>query len=159
MTHLLPFVLLVGFSAASSVAAQTPTDVCALFSAADVTPVLGAPPAQAGRPILPGTCVWSATGISLTVYDTDVQDPAQAIQMVEVARTRVQAPQIAKEEPGLGQRAVSTFGPKGDDVELWVANGSHVWRFSVETADKRINVDTTLPRLRAMAHKALGAPR
>ena len=132
-----------------------PNDVCKIFSADDVHSVLGAPPAKPGVAVIPGSCSWSAPGVSLTIADTDVQDPAAALQALEASRARAAKSDAARDEPGLGQRAVSIVEARGRSIDLFVASGSHLWRFGVEGVDKKLETDRILPALRAAARKAL----
>jgi hypothetical protein len=149
--------LLLAFAAVSPAEAQQPPDVCALYSADEIKAALGVAPTGPGRALIPGVCNWPGPGMALTVFVTDTEEPAQAIQMVESVRSTTNAPALAKEEPGLGQRAVSVIGPYGRSLDLYVASGSRLWRYNLETGDKRVDADAALPRLRAMARKAVGA--
>lgn len=140
-----------------AVSASAQPDPCTLFTQDDVAAVLGAAPGADGRQILPGTCTWSASGITLTVAATDVDSARTAAQMVELARTNAAAGEQVKDEPGIGDRALSRVGQYARSVELQVAAGNRFWRFMVETADQKIASDATLAQLRKLAGKALAA--
>jgi hypothetical protein len=61
----------------------------------------------------------------------------------------------AQEEPGLGQRAVSTVGPYGRSLNLIVGSGGVFWRFAFDKVDQKVDVADALPKLKGLARKAL----
>jgi hypothetical protein len=153
MRCLVVLTLLLG--CAVSVSAQP--DPCTLFTKDDVAAVLGAAPSADGHQILPGTCTWGATGITLTVSRTAVDTADSAGQMLDLARTNAAPGEQIKDEAGLGDRAVSRVDRYSRSVELQVAAGNRFWRFMVETADQKIPADATLTALRKLAGKAIAA--
>lgn len=155
MTPLLATSVLL-FGLASPSPAQAP-DVCKLFTNADVAAVLGAAPKGPGTSIVPGTCVWGAAGLSLTVSRTDAGDAETAVRLVDVMRTSAQPGEQIKDEPGLGQHALSRIGRYRRSADLQIAAGTGMWRFLIETADQKIDAEAALGHLRELARKALAA--
>jgi hypothetical protein len=138
-----------------AVSASAQPDPCTLFTKDDVAAVLGGAPRADGHQILPGTCTWGATGITLTVSRTEVDTAEAAAQMLDLARTNASPGEQIKDEAGLGDRALSRVDRYSRSVELQLASGNRFWRFVVETADQKIAADPTLTALRKLAGKAV----
>jgi hypothetical protein len=149
--------ILVGAAIAAAGARQQ-ASVCEMFSPADITGVIG-PGASPGRPIVSGSCVWTAKGISLTVARVDTGDPAAALAMVGAVKGRGQKGDDVHDEPGLGQGAVSTFNGNKRGLSLIAADGGTSWHLAVDSGDQLIDARTMLPKLRALVRKGISGAK
>jgi hypothetical protein len=134
---------------------QSPPDVCAMFSDAEVAAVVGAA-GSTGRQMVPGSCVWTGKGISLTIGRLDAGQPADAQGVVEVSKLRAQQGDVVKDEAGLGQRAVATVAANHRGISLIAADGPTVWNLSLDSADQAIDDAAVLPKLRDLLKKRIG---
>jgi hypothetical protein len=139
-----------------AVAGQNPPDVCRMFSAADVAVVIGQASAP-GRAIIPGTCVWTGKGISLTIATMDAGEPAAALALVQAAKSRAQKGEVVKDEAGLGQRAVSTIAANRRGISLVAADAKTSWNLTLDSGHQAIDAATALPRLRDLLKKGMAA--
>jgi len=141
-------------AAVLSAALQPQANVCESFGAVDITPVIGAG-ASAGRQVIPGTCVWTAKGISLTIARVDTGDAAASLALVDAVKGRGQKGDEIRDEPGLGQRAVSTVNANRRGLSLVAADGSVSWNLAVDSGDQAIDAVAMLPKLRELLRKGL----
>jgi hypothetical protein len=152
MRNALSFLVAAALSAAL---AQPQANVCESFAAADISGVVGAA-ASAGRQLVPGTCVWTAKGISLTIARIDTGDRAAALALVDAVKARGQKGDDIHDEGGLGDRAVSTVNSNKRGLSLVAADRGTSWNLTVDSGDQAIDVVTVLPKLRALLRKGIG---
>lgn len=153
MRHILVTLVLVLLS---TPAFPQSTPVCETFTDAEITDLLGKP-ATVKRSILgPDTdCVWGITGLSLNISRTQLEKDV-VNGMVDSQLKNPREGDIVKEEPGIGDRAVSRQDRYGRSVSLVFASGETAWTFNFEKIDQKLDMDVALPKLRALAKKAAG---
>ena len=132
------------------------TAVCETFTDAEVTDLLGKPP-TVKRTILgaESDCVWGITGLSLMVNRFE-QEPETVTQMVDSELKNPRPGDTVAPEPTLGAHAVSTLGQYGRSATLLVASGKVFWKFHLEKIDQKLDTAVALPKMRALAKKAIG---
>src|SRR4051812_45025872 len=140
-----------------SAAAQQPADVCAMFGAAEIAAVIGSG-ISPGRPMVPGACVWSGAGVSLTIARMDGGDAAAAAGLVAAVKARAQKGDVVSDERTLGAHAVSTVTANHRGVSLVASQGTMSWNLSVDSGDRAIEITTMLPKLRTLLKKAMAVP-
>ena len=134
-------------------AVQSTKPVCDLVTEADAAAVIG--PVQQKQAILGADqCVFTAKGMSLMINRLTQQDPGQIEMMMQLPKNRARAGDQVKDEPGIGQRAVSEVS-KGR-LLIMTAVGDTVWSFGVD-AVYNTDISATLPRLRELAKKVAAA--
>jgi hypothetical protein len=131
-----------------------PADMCHRYTKADVAAVLGATPDKPGTPTGTAGCTWTAAGLTLMVSSTDVHDPGAAAALVGASKTGAsKSGDKITEERGIGGDAVSIAASNGHSIQLLRPVGSVIWRFSVDSPAKPLNVDATLTHLRTLVLK------
>jgi hypothetical protein len=138
-------------------AAQQPADVCAMFGAAEIAAVIGSG-ISPGRQMVPGTCVWSGAGVSLTIARMDAGDAAAAAGLVAAVKARAQKGDVVSDERTLGAHAVSTVAANHRGVSVVASQGTMSWNLSVDSGDRAIEITTMLPKLRTLLKKAMAVP-
>src|SRR4051812_47229147 len=140
-----------------SAAARQPADVCAMFGAAEIAAVIGSG-ISPGRQMVPGTCVWSGAGVSLTMARMDTADAAAAVGLVAAVKARAQKGDVVSDERALGPHAVSMISANHRGVSLVASQGTVSWNVSVDSGDRPIETTTLLPKLRTLLKKAMAGP-
>lgn len=133
-------------------AAQSPKPVCDLVTEADAAAVIG--PVQQKQAILGADqCVFTVKGMSLMINRLTQQDPEQIEMMMQLPKNRARKGDQVKDEPGIGDRAVSEVS-RGH-LLVMTAVGDTVWSFGVD-AVYNTDISATLPKLRELAKKVAG---
>ncbi len=92
-------------------------------------------------------------GLSLNVSRTQLEK--EVIDgMVDSQLKNPREGDIVKEEPGIGDRAVSTQRRYGRSVSLIFTSADTAWTFNFEKIDQKLDMNVALPKLRALAKKA-----
>lgn len=135
--------------AGALVTAQTDKPVCDLVTEKDAAAVLGS--VQKKNSILGADqCVFTTPGLSLMVNRLTNQEPETIDMLLKLPANRARQGDIVKDEPGIGQKAVSEVS-KGH-LLIIAASGTTVWNFSVDHVYSR-DISEMLPKLRELAAK------
>ena len=135
---------------AGSFLAQEPGSVCANVSKEDAIAVLGS--LKQGPTELGPQCVFTTEGLSLMVGRLADQEPETATMMLNVPRNRAKPGDVVKEEPGIGDRAVSEVS--GGHLAIIAVRGTTVWTFGVDHVYRK-DISAMLPKLRDLARKVV----
>ena len=144
--------LLLGLLVAAHAEAQVP--VCDRFDDAAIAAVAGEPIKEKVTQLGPDACVWSGQR-SVTVARIAAQKPEAIDGMLAVVKRRHGDRVTVTEESGLGDRALLEVSTRGRDLDLWVASGATVWRFTVNQVGAGTNIESLVPALKALAKAAL----
>jgi hypothetical protein len=128
--------------------------VCDLFTDSEIASLLGVAEVRKQAILGENTCSWTARGVMLMVAREETE-PEIVTGLLDASLENSRPGEKAQEEPGLGQRAVSTVGPYGRSLNLIVGNGGVFWRFAFDKVDQKIDVADALPKLKGLARKAL----
>src|SRR5688572_3936217 len=105
-----------------------PKPVCDLVADKDAAAILGSV-LQKQATLGPDQCVFTTKGLSLMIARLPNQEPEQVEMLMQLPKNRARPGDVVKEEPGVGQRAVSESS-KGH-VGIIAASGNTVWTFGV----------------------------
>lgn len=153
LVRLCPLVFIL-FTPASA-HAQTKA-VCDTFTDAEITDLLGKAPTVKRSLLGPESdCMWGIMGLSLLVNRVE-DEPETVTQMVDSELQNPGTGDTVKPEPALGAHAVSTLGRYGRSATLMVGSGKVLWKFHLEKIDQKLDTAAALPKLRALAQKAMG---
>jgi hypothetical protein len=133
--------------------AQASASMCAVFTDVEVTALLGE--IKQTQPMGQGACNWSGNQRMFTVVRLDDQSPETVTGMVNALKSRVRAPETAQDEPGIGDRAVSTVEKGGGRLTLMASRGTTVWSFSLEHVYSNTSLEEQMPKLRELARDAV----
>lgn len=152
LTRSFPLVLAFCLTFPAAASAQAPKPVCDLVTEKDAAAVIGS--VQQKQSILgEDHCVFTTKDFSLTIQRLRGQKPETLRMMLELPGKRARPGDVVRDEPGIGQGAVSEisrgrltiFATTGDT--LWTVGVAHVY-----------NKDLTelLAELRELARKLAG---
>ena len=131
---------------------QTAPAVCDQLTNEDVIPLIG--PIKSKRPLINAdTCVWAGDQRMLTIVRTADVDEESGIAILDAMKRRVQTGDVAVDEPGIGQRAVSESISKGQRIAIVGIAGTTAWTIGVDHVYGGLKPEDLLPKLRAVAKK------
>ena len=131
---------------------QTPAAVCDQLTNDEVIPLIG--PIKSKKPLINAdTCVWAGDQRMLTIVRTADVDEESGAAILEAVKRRVQPGDVAIDEPGIGQRAVSEAIGKGHRVAIIGIAGTTAWTIGVDHVYSGLKPEELLPRLRVIAKK------
>ena len=135
--------------------AQTAKPVCDLVTEQDAAAVIGSVLKKQST-LGPDQCVFTTKGLSLIINRLPDQEPEQIKMMLELPKNRARPGDLVKDEPDIGQRAVSETS-KGS-LNIIAASGSTIWTLGVSHVYRQ-DLTEMLPRLRGLARKLAGEPQ
>jgi hypothetical protein len=137
----------------SPAAAQAVKPVCDLVTEQDAITVLGSLK-QKNTIMGEDQCNFTTQGLALMINRLRDQEPEMIQMMMDLPKNRARPGDVVKEEPGIGQRAVSE--KSGGSVNLFVHSGTTVWTINLSHV---YNKDLTdhIPKLKQLAQKLIGA--
>ena len=134
------------------IAQQPATPVCDQLTNEEVTPLIG--PIKTKRPLINAdTCVWAGDQRTLTIVRTADVDEESGIEVLAAVKRRVQPGDVAVDEPGIGNRAVSEAIGKGHRVAIVGIAGTTAWTIGVDHVYSGLKPEELLPKLRVIAKK------
>jgi hypothetical protein len=135
--------------------AQTDKPVCDLVTEQDAAALIGSVLKKQST-LGPDQCVFTTKGLSLMINRLPDQEPEQMTMMLELPKHRARPGDVVKEEPGIGQLAVSETS-KGR-LNIIAASGTTIWTLGVDHVYSQ-DLTEMLPRLRELARKLAGGPQ
>ena len=131
---------------------QPAIPVCDQLTNDEVTPLIG--PIKTKRPLIDAnTCVWAGDQRTLTIVRTADVDEESGIEVLAAVKRRVQPGDVAVDEAGIGQRAVSEVIGKGSRVAIVGIAGSTAWTIGIDHVYSGLKPEDLLPKLRIVAKK------
>ena len=126
--------------------------VCDQLTNEDVTPLIG--PIKRKAPLINAdTCVWTGDQRTLTIVRTADVDEESGKAILEAMKRRVRPGDVAVDEPGIGQRAVSESISNGQRVAIVGIAGTTSWTIGVDHVYGGMKPGDLLPQLRVVAKK------
>lgn len=126
--------------------------VCDQLTNEEVIPLIGKVTSKA--PLFNAdTCVWKGDQRTLTIVRTADVDSESGIAILEAMKKRVRPGDVAVDEPGIGQRAVSESIGKGQRVAIVGIAGTTSWTIGVDHVYGGMKPEDLLPPLRVVAKK------
>ena len=131
---------------------QTPTPVCDQLTNDEVAALIG--PVKKKNPLFDAnTCVWAGDQRTLTIVRTADVDEESGVEILAAMKRRVQPGDVAVDESGIGQRAVSEVIGKGHRVAIVGIAGTTAWTIGVDHVYSGLKPEDLLPKLRIVAKK------
>ena len=130
---------------------QSPA-VCDQLTNDEVSPLIG--PIKDKKPLFNAdTCVWTGDQRTLTIVRTADVDEESGKAILDAMKKRVRPGDVAIDEPGIGQRAVSESISKGQRVAIVGIAGTTSWTIGVDHVYGGMKPEDLLPKLRVVAKK------
>ena len=131
---------------------QSASAVCDQLTNDEVVPLIGA--VKDKKPLFNAdTCVWAGDQRTLTIVRTADVDTESGIAILDAMKKRVRPGDVAIDEPGIGQRAVSESIGKGQRIAIVGIAGTTSWTIGVDHVYGGMTPDDLLAKLRVVAKK------
>lgn len=131
---------------------QPATPVCDQLTNEEVTGLIG--PIKSKRPLFDNNnCVWGGDQRMLTIVRTADVDEESGVEVLAAVKRRVQKDDVAVDEPGIGNRAVSEVIGRGHRVAIVGIAGTTAWTIGVDHVYSGLKPEELLPKLRVIAKK------
>ena len=99
------------------------------------------------------TCVWTGDQRTLTIVRTADVDQESGMAILEAMKRRVGPGDVASDEPGIGERAVSESISRAQRVAIVGIAGTTSWTIGVDHVYGGLKPEDLLPKLRVVAKK------